>query len=253
MALAKQLRRKQIRGTFVTADGKPESDDVDEQSLLELVTETDLVEAINVELPAALAAARRGDPAPLLRLNAAFYRTGRPDDEDYEDGLADGAYIAALCGDLTFGAGMSPRKRRTELKRRLAALPAERFGPFSRNAAYKVSPGYMCSTWPYTPRVPDRYAKPRRIPTLVISGLADIRTPPAQARAIARQIPGAQLIEVGGSGHGPTYYEECAAEAVGFFLRGERLANCVDETLTASRLARSRPSSWAARMRRSGR
>ena len=39
------------------------------------------------------------------------------------------------------------------------------------------------------------------MPTLVIVGTADLLTPPAQARHIARLIPGARLEEFPGGGH----------------------------------------------------
>ena len=40
-----------------------------------------------------------------------------------------------------------------------------------------------------------------RVPTLVVVGTADILTPPAQARLIARRIPGARLEVFPGGGH----------------------------------------------------
>jgi pimeloyl-ACP methyl ester carboxylesterase len=39
------------------------------------------------------------------------------------------------------------------------------------------------------------------MPTLVVVGTADLLTPPAQARLIARLIPGARLEEFPGGGH----------------------------------------------------
>jgi len=40
-----------------------------------------------------------------------------------------------------------------------------------------------------------------RVPTLVIGGTADLLTPPAEARRIARLVPGARLELMDGGGH----------------------------------------------------
>ena len=40
-----------------------------------------------------------------------------------------------------------------------------------------------------------------RVPTSVLVGLDDVATPPAEAREIARRIPGAKLVEIAGAGH----------------------------------------------------
>ena len=40
-----------------------------------------------------------------------------------------------------------------------------------------------------------------RVPTLVVSGDEDTVYPPAQAREVARRIPGAELVMIKGAGH----------------------------------------------------
>jgi 3-oxoadipate enol-lactonase/4-carboxymuconolactone decarboxylase len=42
-------------------------------------------------------------------------------------------------------------------------------------------------------------------PTLVVAGSYDVLLPPAQARRIARRVPGAHLVELAGSAHFPWY------------------------------------------------
>jgi hypothetical protein len=66
------------------------------------------------------------------------------------------------------------------------------------------------------------------VPTLVLSGGQDLRTPTAQARAVAAMIPGAQLELVPYTGHSVlgSDLSGCAASAVEEFFAGVRVAPC---------------------------
>ncbi len=60
-----------------------------------------------------------------------------------------------------------------------------------------------------------------RAPTLVITGTDDVVIPPGNSTALARRIPGAQLAEIAGAGHGLMYQcPEDIANAVTGFLQG---------------------------------
>ncbi len=53
-----------------------------------------------------------------------------------------------------------------------------------------------CSAWTLAEELPKL-----TVPTLVICGTHDVLTPPAEARHIARSIPGARLEMLAGAGH----------------------------------------------------
>jgi hypothetical protein len=66
------------------------------------------------------------------------------------------------------------------------------------------------------------------VPTLILNGRQDLRTPVEDASAVAARIPGAQLVSVPNVGHSvlgsdPT---PCAREAVAAFFSGRPVAQC---------------------------
>jgi len=70
------------------------------------------------------------------------------------------------------------------------------------------------------------------VPTLILSGEDDLRTPTSGAREVAAAIPGAQLLVVPNTGHSvlgsdPT---PCAHDALKLFFEGRRAAQCKDRT-----------------------
>ena len=95
--------------------------------------------------------------------------------------------ITRRAPDMTWVFGRDPQPSHVELVRQmLAECPPE-----TRLHAPRALIGLDL-----TPELPNV-----RIPTLVIVGTADVLTPPAQARLIARLIPGARLEVFPGGGH----------------------------------------------------
>jgi TAP-like protein len=59
-----------------------------------------------------------------------------------------------------------------------------------------------CAFWPFaTPAPAATHAPLPSVPTLILSGADDLRTPTANAREVAAQIPGAKLLVVPNTGH----------------------------------------------------
>src|SRR6185503_7723353 len=83
------------------------------------------------------------------------------------------------------------------------ALPPAALGPFDRTSGlFGSAPFQLCSRWPTTPAAPQLPDGPfPAVPTLVLSGEDDLRTPLESARRIAARIPGATLVSVPETGH----------------------------------------------------
>jgi pimeloyl-ACP methyl ester carboxylesterase len=160
------------------------------------------------DLPAALAAARRGDLVPIKRLAA---------DDVSLDG-AGGAPSAYSAGDLeavschdyptAWDTRSTEAGRAAELARAVSRLRARAFFPFTKRvwlaSLDENELVYGCLHWP-RPAVPDPPFSPDahfpRTPVLVLDGRLDQATPLGDASRAAAAWPDATLIRVANSNH----------------------------------------------------
>lgn len=123
-----------------------------------------------------------------------------------------GVQLSVLCRDIV------PRGRLEAVAAaNLGALPAVRraIAP-SQEAFFGV-----CERWGTVPDSSSRRAVVSAIPTLILSGALDPVTPTSYARAVARGLSRATLVEFPGGGHGqvaPTASGECAVAIMAAFL-----------------------------------
>jgi hypothetical protein len=86
-----------------------------------------------------------------------------------------------------------------------------------------------CAFWPYSTPAPAPVQAPfPSVPTLILSGADDLRTPTANAREVAAQIPGSHLLVVPNTGHSvlgsdPT---NCASDALQALFAGGPIKPC---------------------------
>ena len=119
------------------------------------------------------------------------------------------AGLATACHDYLrpYDLGAPPVRRRAEYRRRLHALDARQFRPFSPVAwlGTHIDAGPKCLAWPADAtagselrglRMPD-------VPALVMSGELDTNTPVEQGRAVAASFPHATFAVVANAGHTP--------------------------------------------------
>ncbi len=68
------------------------------------------------------------------------------------------------------------------------------------------------------------------VPTLIVNGAADLRTPLEDAAAVQTTIPGAQLVGIPHTGHSVLGAEaaDCGAKAVASFFTGQPAAQCTN-------------------------
>jgi hypothetical protein len=159
----------------------------------------DLNPYLQPALPAALAAARAGDVAPLLRL--------RPIAEGGPNAVRDfsGALnVTTLCNDtaLPYALTTPVESRPALIAAALDAVPPSDYAPFDRQAVLTNSIADDCQLWPQgdEPQAPSRAPLPD-VPTLILNGRLDLRTPLESAEAVAAEIPSAQTVFVPGTGH----------------------------------------------------
>ena len=220
--LAARLRTHPMRGTWYDRRGRAHARSIGPTALADLLYDADYNPPLRAGVPVAVAAALRGDAAPLARLLAEG------------DGLASlpsprsfsSARYATVCEEtpLPWDASTPIRARLGEARRRAAEVGAAAFAPFDLTTAAADEIG-LCLRWPGVPsgRVPAPPAPYPEVPTLLLQGGEDLRTPPSASEAVAAAIPGARRVVVPGVGHAVVGGDPsgCGQRAVEEFLAGE--------------------------------
>jgi pimeloyl-ACP methyl ester carboxylesterase len=192
---------------------------------IDVVIATDLDPGLAAEMPAAVHAALRHNPSPLLRLAELVHprHTVLPP-------LENAVYLTTICNDgpVSWPTGASLADRRAALKAAEARIKGldGRFGPW----ASSVGNAALCLGWPDSGTPPAAEPGPYPdVPLLEISGTLDMRSPTIEARAALAKFPHGHLLIVGRAGHSvlsnPT---GCIRSAIGHWLEGVTVARgCV--------------------------
>lgn len=219
-ALVRRMAGGPLRGAHVDARGRRRPAAVGRAGLLALLLAGDRAPTLRSGFPAAVAAARRGDAAPLLRL-AALARGGAAGGGAGGGDVSDALYLATTCADgaVPWPAGTPIDARAAAVRAAAAAIPDGAFAPFDRATLAALHVGDLCLAWPESPLPQPRLPLPP-LPALLLSGDEDLRTPRADALAVAAQLPGAHVLAVPNVGHGVLGAEPgaCARDAVVAFL-----------------------------------
>lgn len=220
-ALSARIAREPVSGTVGTSRGARKPADVTRAGLLYAWVAGDMDPLMRARYPAAVASALRGDADPILRLQQmATQPGGGGDGREFSSAVL----AAALCEEAQF-----PYARDTPFDARpgLALVAAQQLGeaafaPFDLWTAARNDLLRLCRNWPAsgTPDRPMEGPLPD-VPTLLLAGSLDTRTPVETARRVAAQLPRATLVEVPNSGHsvlGTGANRGCARNAVKRFL-----------------------------------
>ena len=110
----------------------------------------------------------------------------------------------------------------------LHALPAADFYPFDASTALQSSLVPFCAFWPDASAAPAPPPPLPGVPTLILAGEQDLRTPAAGAERVQASIPGAQLLVVPYTGHSVlgSDFSGCAEAAVSAFFSGRAVQPC---------------------------
>jgi pimeloyl-ACP methyl ester carboxylesterase len=216
--LANRLEANPVSATLELAPGlAPFPLKLDGDTLVSMGFESDLSSAVASQLPAAVDAALAGSMLPLERLvflDSIFNASAN----DVNVAL----FLSTSCGDGPFPWQPNDEEsvREAALTAAIAALPPGASGPFGSWALKSLLP-WICLDWP----APSGGALPGPgplpdVPVLVLSGDRDIRTPTANATAIAARFPHGRVLVVPGAGHSVLNHSPCAATAVRGWLNG---------------------------------
>jgi pimeloyl-ACP methyl ester carboxylesterase len=201
--LARLVRRMgggTVRGRWIGPHGHSHPIPISANELLDILLAGDFDPILRAEFPAAVRAAAEGDNAPLARL---LVHAASGESEEGE-GIDEPLFFATTCEEEEFpwSRAASPGERLAQARARIDALPASAFAPFSSTNVLDFDELRACASWPFaTPAPPAVSEAMPDVPTLILSGADDLRTPTANARAVAAQIPDAHLLVVPNTGH----------------------------------------------------
>jgi pimeloyl-ACP methyl ester carboxylesterase len=228
--LVRQLTPGALRGRVIDGRGIAHTVRITSDDLLAILIAGDLEPTLRSEAPAAFRAAADGDTAPLARLQARA--EGKESEaESPSESFDNPLYFATSCEDEEFpwNRSASPQERLAQAKTRIAALRASAIAPFTEANVLDLSDMPACAFWPFTTPAPAAEDAPLpSVPTLILSGANDLRTPTANAREVAAQIPGSHLLVVPDAGHSvlgsdPTH---CASKALQALFAGDPIKPC---------------------------
>lgn len=255
--LVAALHRHPMRTRIYDDKGRLRPARVTETGVLRLLSGFDLSQGARELAPAAIAAAAHGDAAPLARLThtlqaespgSILASTGTetaPGTAGLLDPLGEAAsqapegdsaislalFAATYCdeNELPWSSNSAPAGRAAVLHSWLASLPASTSAPFSPATAAASSGLSYCADWPATPPAPPSPTGLSATPTLILSGVDDLRTPYEQALTVAAGYTDAQLLRVPGVGHSTESTDRtgCARRAmIEFISSGMALTSC---------------------------
>ena len=233
--LATHLRKRALSGSVYDGSGKRHSSTLEESGLLDILEAGDLNPALRALLPAAVRSALENDPDPLLRLHLLSEGLipnipGEGNGGEASQAIDEALFAATSCEELPFPWQRSaPRSTRLqEALEYLHAQPASAFYPFDDATAYATSLVPSCAGWPDASSAPPAPSALPDVPTLILSGEQDLRTPTTYARSVAARIPDAQLLIVPFTGHSVigSDLSDCASLAVSAFFAGNTVQPC---------------------------
>jgi pimeloyl-ACP methyl ester carboxylesterase len=229
--LVRRLARGPLSGRVIDGHGVAHTVRISSDGLLGTLVEGDLEPTLRSEFPAAVRSAVQGDTAPLARLEARAEGGEGGEAETPSESFDNPLYYATSCEDEPFpwNRASAPATRLAEARVQIRALPASQLAPFTAANVLDFSDIPACAFWPFAAPVPalDRAPLPS-VPTLILSGADDLRTPTANAREVAAQIPGSHLLLVPNTGHSvlssdPTH---CASDALQALFAGKPIEPC---------------------------
>jgi pimeloyl-ACP methyl ester carboxylesterase len=229
--LAAGLRKHALRGKVVDSHGRRRTTSMNEADLFGIFLAGDLNPTLRAELPGAIRAALHGDRMPILRLSARS--AGLSNGAQSAGSDSEALFLATTCEEQPFPwtRGAPEEQRAKEILAAADALPASAFAPFGRRVALTGGVIPLCLGWPTASPAPEPDPPLPQVPTLVLDGVDDVRTPLEDARALADRIPGARVIPIPFTGHSVlgSDLSACARQSVADFFGGRPAQPCAGE------------------------
>jgi pimeloyl-ACP methyl ester carboxylesterase len=229
-----RLASSPVKATYIDGSGKKFKLPITADDIGSVLLAGDEDPSLRADFPAAISSAAGGQYA-LLAVLVAHAVYGAVPNKTVDNPL----FFNTECEELPFPWTRTdqPAQRAAEALAYAKSLPAGTFGPFSYLTAYQESSAGACAYWPFLSAAPETQitALPN-VPTLIISGADDLRTPTSNARAVAAMIPDATVVVVPQTGHSvlTTEFGSCAKNAVDAFLGGTAIATtCAPRAMPA--------------------
>jgi pimeloyl-ACP methyl ester carboxylesterase len=221
--LVARVRAKPMVERAYDASGRAHKVTIGPLDLFDLMLVTDYLPPLRAIVPTAVRSALAGDGALLARIvrdSSAFDVLGSPRDFSV-------ARYSTVCetSPMPWDPGTPIEQRPAVVQQRIGALPADAFAPFDPPTVVGDEID-LCLRWPDVPRPPSTAAPLPypTVPTLILQGGEDLRTPPEVSARIAARIPGSVRLVVPGTGHSTiSDPRTCAADAILKFVRGATL------------------------------
>jgi pimeloyl-ACP methyl ester carboxylesterase len=225
--LTAALGVRPLTGKVLDGRGKRTSVTVTSRELFYLLLAGDLNPAIRPQLPAAVHAALNHDAAPLARL---ITLVGvHPPSEPSAD-IDFTLFVDTSCEETPFPWQRTAPEatRAVEAEAALNSLPSSDFYPFDPESGLFDQTIPLCVSWPAASAPPPPVGAPPNVPTLILSGGQDLRTPTEDARRVASLIPDAQLLQVPYTGHSVVGSDlsGCVKAAIASFFGGTAVHGC---------------------------
>jgi pimeloyl-ACP methyl ester carboxylesterase len=243
--LVAQTRGKSLQAFAYDSLGRSHRVKIGPVALLDLMFTSDYVPAIRATIPAAVKAALNGDGALLARL---IREVSRYDDLGSPRDFSTARY-ATVCETtpLPWDPGTPLDQRAAVTAQRIALVPPTAFLPFDASVVVDDEIDF-CLRWPDVPRVPSPAPPPPypSVPTLILQGAEDLRTPPEWSANVAARIPGAKRYVVPGIGHSTVSDPRtCSADLILRFVRNAKLPSKCKRVPTGVPAYNSPPESFS--------
>ncbi len=225
--VSRMHRHGPLRGRVLDGFGHGHTVRVNGNELLDMLVRGDFSSRLRAEFVTYVHAAANGDTAPLARLLVDTYSGEGGTGEDDDTPL----YFATTCEEQQFpwSRASGPKARLAEAKRTIGSWPASATAPFEPANVLAFSDLGACAFWPYTsPSPPVQSGALPNVPTLILSGANDLRTPTSNAREVAAMIPDAHLLVAPYTGHSVLGDEPtaCASNALQAMFAGKPVKPC---------------------------
>jgi pimeloyl-ACP methyl ester carboxylesterase len=226
-ALVKRLASGPLAGKVVGGDGKRRARRFGRTAMFSILLEGDFNPGLRADFPAAVRAALAGDAAPMLRLaNRAQVNEYFPDAPDV---FSPALYASTTCedGPLPWDPALSFGDRWQTVFSQAAAIPETAIAPFDRALARANDTLRLCAPWPASgPLAPAEGGPLPDVPTLILGGATDLRTPIENDAALAARLPKASTLTIPNVGHSvlDSDLSGCADDATRAFFAGKPIA-----------------------------
>ncbi|MGZ4277255.1 MAG: alpha/beta hydrolase [Solirubrobacteraceae bacterium] len=242
--LVRRMVKRPLRGTVNTPRGHTVNAVLTPGGLFDILLAGDLNPTLRAEFPGSVHGALRGDNRPILRLlaraagltgvpaspAAARLRAAAGEQSTLDSSDSSALFAATRCEETPFPwvRAASPQARAAQAVAAARALPRSALGAFTYRVALTSEAIPLCVGWPDASPAPAAPGPLPQVPTLILDGASDVRTPVADAQSVAGRIPGAQLVPVPYVGHSVlgSDFSGCAQAAVSAFLSGRPVAQC---------------------------